>query len=91
MLRLNRATGMSDTFEKISQMAFREAARVGELTLEVSRLNAENARLRKALNWYANPKSWKAQGHPQIDADTKPILDDHGRRARKALKENSDE
>lgn len=44
-----------------------------------------NERLREALTFYAEPKSWEADGHPQIDADTVPVTRDGGRRARAAL------
>lgn len=47
---------------------------------------ADNERLREALAFYASAETWKASGHPQIDADTKPILRDGGKRARAALK-----
>lgn len=43
-------------------------------------------RLRAALEFYADPKTWKPNGHPQIDADTKLIVRDGGDVAREALK-----
>lgn len=49
-----------------------------------------NARLRKALGFYANPDSWKTQGHPQMDADCNPITRDGGDVARQALTPNPD-
>jgi hypothetical protein len=38
-----------------------------------------------ALRFYGDPATYRAKGHPQIDADTAPINGDQGRRARDAL------
>lgn len=48
--------------------------------------SAEIKRLRSALEFYADPKTWTPNGHPQIDSDTKPIVRDGGKVAREALK-----
>ena len=39
-----------------------------------------------ALRFYADPESWRAQGHPQIDADNTDIIHDRGAVAKIALK-----
>jgi hypothetical protein len=44
---------------------------------------AENARLREALEWYADPETWKFRG-TQIEPYHR-YEDDRGERARKAL------
>ena len=49
-------------------------------TLDASRAR-EKAPV-EALRWYADPANWRAQGHPQIDADTIPAHRDRGIRAR---------
>lgn len=48
-------------------------------------LGVEVARLQSALEFYAKPETWDVNGHPQIDADTKPIVRDGGKVARNAL------
>lgn len=39
-----------------------------------------------ALKFYADPATYRANGHTQIDADLTPIKQDRGERARAALK-----
>jgi hypothetical protein len=73
--------------------AVRESGeRIAELlaanNAEVERRRKAEARLvdcRSALAFYADPKSWRANGHPQMDADTAPILKDRGARAGAAI------
>lgn len=50
----------------------------------LDRLEAENARMREALAFYADPKTWTPPN--QIDVDLTPIRVDHGAAARAALK-----
>ena len=45
-------------------------------------LQAENARLREALEWYADIDNWFGN----TDGDSSPVQDDAGFRARNALK-----
>lgn len=45
----------------------------------------ENARLRTALEFYADQTSWRTTGHPQIDAWDTAAIRDGGSRARTAL------
>ncbi|WP_417834706.1 hypothetical protein [Thalassospira xiamenensis] len=52
----------------------------------IDEIVAENAQMRGALEFYASPSTWQVNGHPQIDADAKPIVHDGGDRAREALK-----
>ena len=42
--------------------------------------------MRMALEFYAAKETWQVNGHPQVDADTKPIVRDGGKVARDALK-----
>lgn len=60
-------------------------ARAASAADDIEALQAENDKLREALGFYADEGTWKTRGHPQIDADTKPILHDGGNRARAAL------
>jgi hypothetical protein len=73
-----------------------------ELALEFEKLQAENKKLREALEWYANRNNWKFQSY---NSDCKDVIDFNdlgcrsytveadfacssgGRRAREALKE----
>ena len=56
------------------------------LVAEREQMADEIERLQGVLRFYADPASWQANGHPQIDADTMPVLCDRGARARAALK-----
>jgi hypothetical protein len=59
-----------------------------ELVLEFEKLQAENKKLREALEWYANRKNCDNPdfAHVEIDEDGEEIADG-GYRARKALEE----
>ena len=46
-----------------------------KLQARVDELEEENQRLRKALEFYANPKSW-TEGHKYRDADEATIFED---------------
>ena len=48
-------------------------------------IEARIKELEEALAFYANEDTWLVAGHPQIDADTMPILRDKGKQARDAL------
>lgn len=63
-----------------------QSSEIHALLSRVADQAAEIERLRGALEFYADPKTWKTNGHPQIDADLKPIVRDGGDVARKALK-----
>lgn len=64
----------------------RLVASVERFSEQIAAKNAEVKRLRSALEFYADPKTWTPNGHPQIDSDTKPIVRDGGKVAREALK-----
>lgn len=49
--------------------------KVSELEARISKLEAENARFRKALEFYADPKLW-TEGHKYRDADDATIFQD---------------
>ena len=42
------------------------------LEWQLRKAELRNEVLGAALKFYADPESWKAKGHPQIDSDTKP-------------------
>ena len=46
-----------------------------KLQARVDELEEENARLREALEFYANPKNW-TEGHKYRDADEATIFED---------------
>ncbi|MBC05706.1 hypothetical protein [Thalassospira sp.] len=46
----------------------------------------QGVKMRMALEFYAAKETWQVNGHPQVDADTKPIVRDGGKVARDALK-----
>jgi hypothetical protein len=58
---------------------------------DVDRLKAQIQNYEKALKFYADPDTWKARGHPQIDADTAPIVGDRGQVAAAALSDSAHE
>ncbi|RCK20088.1 hypothetical protein TH8_19700 [Thalassospira profundimaris] len=66
----------------INQQLSGENERLIEMCVKA---RAETARLREALGFYANPETWQADGHPQIDANSKTIFRDGGKVARDAL------
>lgn len=48
-------------------------------------LKAENERLRKVVEFYADGENWTTKGHPQIDANDTVMNYDRGKKARAAL------
>ncbi|MFH1806844.1 MAG: hypothetical protein ABID63_18340 [Pseudomonadota bacterium] len=62
-----------------------------ECNAHINACAEENERLRAALEFYADPVTWRTVGHPQIDWENKPILKDQGERAREALGMQNDQ
>lgn len=52
---------------------------------EARERSMEEDALKEALAFYADPATYAAPGHPQIDADLTPINLDNGKKARTAL------
>ncbi len=69
-----------DAYRAMSEELSTLRARVGEL-------ESQRDKLREALAFYANPKTYEPQGHPQIDYEITAINSDRGKRARAALEE----
>lgn len=42
---------------------------ISEKSEKITHLETENAKLRKALNWYGNFKNWTREGRDDIGAD----------------------
>lgn len=62
-----------------------------EIDAEISDLRTKLAAANEVIGFYADKDNWRARGHPQIDADTVPVTQDGGSRARAFLnKENAD-
>ena len=59
-----------------------------ELTSQLAEAKAENEQLRKALQFYADPKTWESEWDSQFK--TRVPNHDSGLTARVALKEKSD-
>jgi hypothetical protein len=77
---------------RLSDATLELAAHLGQAGSQIDNYASQITSLRSQLNeareiiaFYGNKKSWTPDGHPQIDADTAPILRDAGERARAFL------
>lgn len=77
--------GVLSAIQKKDMAAVEDAETILALRHFCIEAQAETDRLRAALSFYADPKTWQVNGHAQIDADARPIVRDGGKVARDAL------
>lgn len=88
--------GLLVTGESIKEVVDRVPNAIAEMRAvtamgpEIERLRSELKQAREIIGFYADEANWRARGHPQIDADTTPVSQDGGGRARAFLKDYED-
>lgn len=73
---------LANDFGKLSSVGL---GAIIKLSSRVDELEGENARLREALAFYANEKSY--QDYDEWSPGTSDVMSDHGRKAKSALEE----